>query len=718
MTETALHGQQLDGLLSFGFSSRLPVILQNEAAECGLTCVAMIASFHGYKVDLSTLRNHYQVSAQGTNLKQLVDITAKLNLSGRPLKLALEQLPLLQTPCILHWELNHFVVLKRATKNKVIIHDPAFGERTFSTEEAGDRFTGIALELSPTSEFKTRDQTRKLRLNHLWSNACGLKRSLGIVLLLSLFLQTFSIVSPYYMQTVVDDVLLRQDHSLLTVLAMGFVLLLVIEVATSLLRQYVVLNLSSKLNMQMSANVFSHLIRLPLDYFSKRHMGDVMSRFGSLNQVRELLTTGVVAVLLDGVMAAITLAVMFWYNVKLTLVVLLVVLIYALLRFFLYRPIRNLKEIHIVAAAKEQTHFMESIRAIQTIKMFEKEASRQGQWQNKLADVMNKQIRISHWQFGFDSANKLLFGLENIVIIYIAATAVMDNIMSVGMLYAYISYKTRYVTAMDNLINTWFEFRMLEIHFSRLSDIVFTEQAAKTQTQYNAVPARLTPQQPLKGDIQLEGLAYRYSPHEPCIFDKVNLHIIPGETIAIVGASGSGKTTLLKCMMGLYTPFQGNVLIDSTPLMSIPDLKQQIAAVMQDDQLLSGSIADNIACFDNETQMERVISAAKQASIHEEISQMSMQYNTLVGDMGASLSGGQKQRILLARAFYRQPKILFMDEATSHLDNDNEKKINQSIKQMEITRVIVAHRSETIRSADRVLQLANGRLEDITRCYS
>ena len=718
MSEIALHGQHLNGLLSFGFSSQLPVILQNEAAECGLTCLAMIASYHGYRVDLSTLRSHYPVSSQGTNLKQLMDIASKLNLTGRPLKLEIEHLPQLQVPCVLHWQMNHFVVLKKATKNKIIIHDPAFGERTYSTEETGDKFTGIALELTPTTSFKAQDHTRKLRLSHFWSHAKGLKRSLGLVLLLSLFLQLFAIVNPYYMQTVVDDVLLRQDHDLLTVLAFGFVLLLVIEVATSLLRQYVVLNLSSKLNMQMSANVFSHLMRLPLDYFSKRHMGDVMSRFGSLSSVRELLTTGVVAAILDGVMACITLLVMFWYNVTLTLLVVLVVGIYAFLRFLLYRPIRNLKENHIVAAAKEQTHFMESIRAIQTIKMLEKEASRQGQWQNKLADVMNKQIRISHWQFGFDSANKLLFGLENILIIFFAATAVLDNLMTVGMLYAYISYKTRYVSAMDNLINTWFEFRMLELHFSRLSDIVFSEQNTRPEKLSLAGLTRSGARQKLKGAICLEDLAFRYSPHEQFVFDKINLRIHAGETLAIVGASGSGKSTLLKCMMGLYIPIQGNVLIDNTPLASFPDLKRQVAAVMQDDQLLSGSIADNIACFDAEVSLERVFKAAKLANIHQEICQMNMQYNTLVGDMGASLSGGQKQRILLARAFYRQPKILFMDEATSHLDTDNESKINQSIKTMKMTRVIVAHRPETIRAADRVLRLANGRLEDITRCYS
>lgn len=706
-----------ESLLAYRPGKRLEVILQTEAAECGLACLAMVAGYHGYKADLSRLRNEFHVSSHGTNLRQLIDIAAQLELSSRPLKLELEQLDQLQSPCILHWEMNHFVVLKKVTGNKIVIHDPAVGERVFTFEQASNCFTGVALELTPTTKFETGDKKHHLSLSHFWTRASGIKRSLSMILALSLILQLFAVVSPYYLQTIIDDVILRHDNNLLTVLAIGFALLLLIEVATSLLRQYVVLNLSSKLNMQMAANVFNHLIRLPLEYFSKRHMGDIVSRFSSLNEIRELLTTGLISAFLDGLMAVVTLCVMFWYDSKLAFLVIAIVFLYALLRYTFYRPVRLLKEEQIVASAKEQTHFMESVRAIQTVKLFEKETFRQSQWQNKLADSMNKQIRISHWQFSFDTANKLLFGLENILVVYFAALAVMDNLFTVGMLYAFISYKTRFVSAMDSLINTGFEFRMLELHLNRLADIVFTPKDTNHTSTGAVACENLCSTAPLNGQVKVSHLAYKYSPLEPPVLKDINLVINPGETVAIVGASGSGKSTLIKCLMGLYKPSAGSITIDSVLLEKQPDYRKQIAAVLQDDQLLSGSIADNICCFDDKVNMEDVVKAAHCACIHDEIMAMAMQYNTLVGDMGASISGGQKQRILLARALYKNPKILFMDEATSHLDRSNENQINQHIKRLEITRIVVAHRPETIRSANRVFQLADGELSDVSNHY-
>lgn len=689
-----------DQLLNFSGTRRLSVIHQTESAECGLACLAMIASFYGYETDLAHLRQRIHVSSHGTNLKSLIDMAARLHLAGRALKLDSDSVGGLQLPCILHWDLNHFVVLKAVKSRKAIIHDPAGGEKSLTKEEFDKHFTGIALELTPTDKFEVADTRKHLELKHFWSSISGLKRSLIQILTLSLLLQVFAVISPYYMQTVVDDVILRKDDNLLIVLAIGFGLLLLVETGTHVLRQWVMLYLSSRLNIQMAANLFRHLIRLPMSYFSTRHMGDVVSRFGSLQNVRELLTTSLVAAVVDGLMAIITLIVMFFYSVKLTLLVLIVVMLYAALRYGLYYPLRKLTEEQIIAQARHDTHFMESVRAIQTIKIFQRENDRQSQWQNRLADTINQNIRITRWNIGYETINRLLFGFENLLVIYFAATAVMGNIFSVGMLYAFISYKTRFVSSMDTLIATGIELKMLSLHLDRLSDIVFT----KTEDQDEFLPSQSSTS-PLAGKIEVRNLSFQYGETEGPAFKNLNFVIEPGETVAITGPSGCGKTTLLKCLMGLLQPTEGEILIDDRPLKQVFDYRRQIAGVMQDDQLLAGSIADNIACFDPQIDYERIAICAQIACIDDEIMRMPMQYNTLVGDMGNSLSGGQKQRIVLARALYRMPRILFMDEATSHLDVANESLVNNHIKALAITRVLVAHRPETVESAGRRIEL-------------
>ena len=693
-----------DDLLRFGRGAQLPVILQNELAECGLACLAMISCYFGYQCDLSSLRRRFSISSQGVNLKQLLEMANRLHLAGRALRGDVDNLQQLQLPCILHWGMNHFVVLKNITRRGFWIHDPAQGERLITREEMNKLFTGVILELSPTTEFKKAETRERLKLSHFWSRLVGLKRNLIHIVFLSLLLQIFTLIAPFYLQTVVDDVILRHDNYLLLVLALGFGLLLLIQQGTNVLRDWVVLHFSMRLGMQMSANLFRHLIRLPMDYFSKRHMGDIVSRFGSLDNLRQLFTTGLVTAMVDGVMASLTLIVLFLYNATLTWVVIGIVFCYALLRWFLYRPLHLLTEESIAAHAKENSHFMESVRAIQTIKIFHRESDRQHHWQNHLADAMNKDIRIARWNLGYQTAKGLLFGIENILVIYLAAEAVMGNIFSIGMLYAFMSYKDRFVRAMDNLITQGIEFKMLSLHLNRLADIAFTPTDPVADNNSSVINNTST-QEFMNGSIRVQNLGFRYGESEAPAFSGVNFEIKAGETVAIIGPSGCGKSTLIKCLMGLLTPTEGEILIDGKPLKQLPQYRQQIAAVMQEDQLMSGDIAENIACFEQPIDLARVYHCAHLACIHDDILRMPMQYNTLVGDMGASLSGGQKQRILLARALYRAPRILFMDEATSHLDTANEERVNQHIRELAMTRVIVAHRPETIASAERKIYL-------------
>lgn len=453
-------------LLNFSGRRHLPLILQTEVAECGLACLAMIAGYYGHETDLIHLRRRFSVSSHGTSLKHVLSMAAGIHLSARALRGEPEDLQTALLPCILHWNLNHFVVLKAIDKNIFVLHDPAIGERRVESKDFRKHFTGVVIELTPTNDFEIVNERHQLRLSDFWSKIVGLKRSLSQIIFLSLLLQLFALVTPFFMQTVVDDVLLRNDDNLLLVLALGFGLLMLIQVGTSTLREFVVLHLSNRLGIQMSANLFRHLIRLPMDYFSKRHMGDVVSRFGSLHNLRQLLTNGMVTAAVDGIMAILTLIAMFIYDVRLSLIVLSIVAVYALLRWSLFRPFRLLSEEAVIAEAKESSHFMESVRAIQTIKLFQREIDRQHQWQNSLANAMNKQILIARWKISYSVINNLLFGIENILVIYFAATAVMGNLISLGMLYAFISYKGRFISAMDSLITQWIEFKMLNLHLA------------------------------------------------------------------------------------------------------------------------------------------------------------------------------------------------------------------------------------------------------------
>ena len=694
-------------LLQMKKRSKLPVTLQTEVAECGLTCLSMIAGYYGYDTDLHTLRRRFPVSLKGATLQHIIQIGEELDLSARALRVELGALESLQTPAILHWDLNHFVVLKSVSGSKVVIHDPGQGRRVLTLEEFSKHFTGIAVEFSPTTSFKQHKAVEQVRLFDFLRTTGGIKRAFIQLVVLSILLQLFAIASPFYMQLVVDQALTTYDRDLLTVLAIGFLLLAVIRVATNAFRSWVIVYLGNTLSFQMGGNLFRHLIHLPLDFFEKRHIGDLIARFGSMDAIQKILTTGMVTALVDGVMAITTFIMMWLYAPFLALVVLAVVLIYTGIRLALFYPLRTLTEEEIVARAKEQSNFMESLRAVQSIKIFGKESDRQSLWKNCFADVANSRIRLGKFRVGYTGINELLFGVENVLVIYLGASMVLDGGFSIGMLYAFISYKTQFAQKTSTLIEQIIEFRMLGLHLSRLSDIALTE---KEDLGEEAAPGH-----EFKGELALSKIQFRYSETESYLFKDLNLHIKQGEAVAIIGSSGCGKSTLLKVMMGLLPAESGEIRYDGRKLdeLGLKGLRQHIGAVMQDDQLLSGSITDNIAFFEASPEQERIEACAKLASVHEDIAQMPMGYQSLIGDMGTTLSGGQKQRVLLARALYRQPRLLFLDEATSHLDVKTERVVNEAIKALDITRIIIAHRPETIRTADRVLLLEKGVLRDI-----
>ncbi|HEY9029749.1 MAG TPA: peptidase domain-containing ABC transporter [Kangiella sp.] len=698
-------------LLQYNWAKRLPVILQTETAECGLACLAMIANYYGHKTDLNSLRKKYSISLKGSTLLELTKLADKLQMSSRPLKLELKSLTKLKTPCILHWDMSHFVVLKSVKNKKVTIHDPAVGVRTLSLEETSGYFTGVALELIPTPSFKPENITRKTKFSDFWERIIGVKRILIQLFILSLLLQLFTIASPFYMQLVIDDVVINQNLDYLKVLAFGFGLLALINVITSAFRSFIILYLGTQLSFQMAANLFRHLLKLPISFFEKRHMGDVISRFGSIENVKNLLTTGIIETVVDGIMAAGLLIMMYIYSSSLALVVLAAVTLYIALRLFLYRKLRQLNEEQIVANAKQNSNFMETVRGIQSIKLYGNELQRQSIWQNYYADEVNSDIKVEKFSITYKLINGVIFSLENILVIFLAAHFVIDKVLTIGMLYAFMSYKLQFTERISALVDKFIEFKMLSLHFERLGDIVLSEEEKNRES--------LSDLSNIQGKITLDNISFSYSKNESEIIENVNYVFPPGCSIAIVGASGSGKTTLIKLILGLLEPTNGSVLLDGRDIkkVGLKKYRSMIGTVMQNDQLLSGSIAENISFFDQNYDHERVVACAKMAAIHNDINSMPMSYQTLIGDMGSTLSGGQKQRLFLARALYKKPKILFLDEATSHLDVALERAVNQTIKELNITRIVAAHRPETISMADYVVEIKSNRLVSV-KSYS
>lgn len=692
--------------VSFSLRRKLPVLLQTETAECGLACLAMVASFHGYQVDVAQLRKRFAGSRRGATLASMIRMAGKLELAARALKLELEHLDKLQTPCILHWNLNHFVVLVSVGRQWITIHDPATGLRRLTMPEVSRCFTGVALELWPAPGFKPADLTQRIGLRDLCGRVSGLYRSVGQVLTLALALEVFVIASPFYLQWVVDHALVSADRDLLATLALGFGLLALTQHLIGLARGWVILHMGTTLNLQWRANVFTHLLNLPMTYFETRHLGDVVSRVSTVDVIQRTLTTSFLEALLDGLMTVTVLVLMFVYSPILTWIALSTMALYLLGRFCWYGALRHATQEQIVHAARQQTSFLETVRGIKTIKLFQRQHERRSTWLSLLVQQINADVRRQRIELLMRTLNGLLFGMATVLIVYVGARQVMQGGFTVGLLIAFSAYKTQFDSRVAALIDKFVEIKMLQLHGERLADVVLEKTESTAGQRDGLHEASVAP------SITVRNARFRYGEDEPYVLDGLSLHIRAGESVAIAGESGCGKTTLLHVLLGIFPLTEGELLIGDVNIrqLGLEALRGMVGTVLQDDVLFAGSIADNISFFDAHPDQAWIEECARMAAVHEDIMAMPMTYNTLVGDMGTVLSGGQKQRVLLARALYKRPAILFLDEATSHLDIGHEQAVNAAVRQLRITRVMVAHRIETLRTADRVIYLAHGRV--------
>lgn len=582
------------------------------------------------------------------------------------------------------------------------MHDPALGKRIIGMQEMSNYFTGVALELWPDQNFKQEKAKSRLRLLDLMRNIIGLKNTLIKIFAFSVVIEAIGLLLPVGTQMVTDHVIMAHDQSLLAVICIGLVSFTLFRTFISMLRAWISLTLNTLTNIQWKTTLFDHLTSLPLSFFEKRHLGDIQSRFSSLDVIRSTFTNSIVTGIIDTIMTIGLLIMLTLYGGWLVWVVVGFTLCYAIMRLATYRFYRRVSEEQVIKGARSSSHFMESLYGIATIKALNLKERRSQNWLNLNIDACNAGIKQTRFDMMFSGINTLISSIDQVVILWLGALAVIDNSMTLGMFMAFNAYRGQFSQRASSLIDLFMQLRMLSLHNERLSEIVFTEPESE-------MPSRRVFEQDKGVKLEVKSLSYQYDAFTQPVFSNLNIVVEPGESVALIGPSGVGKTTLLKVMCGLLSPTSGDVFADKLDInkIGLNNYRLSTACVLQEDRLFSGSIAENICGFEDNADEAFIIECARNSNIHDEIMKMPMGYETLIGELGTGISGGQKQRLLIARALYRRPGILFMDEATSHLDLNNEASINQAISNLSITRIIVAHRPSTIASADRVIDLSD-----------
>lgn len=679
--------------------SSLPTIFQNEIGECGLVCLTMIAKYHGLECEVATLRRRFGVNIRGTTLTDIMDWSQNLGFQVRSVRVELNQLHYLKLPSILHWDLKHFVVLQSAHPKHIVIHDPVGGVRRVSFQECGAHLTGYALELWPDPaitqpQFKAEES---LKISNLVGRTEGLLRAIGHILWFGLAIQVLGLAAPFFLRFVVDDIISSSSNQLLLKATLGF---LGVAIVTSLVheaRTRAVLNLGATLDFELASRTFRKLLSLPLSYFYSRQQGAILSRFNVLSTIRRLVSTDFVEAIVDGVMILVSICAMIWLSPMLTLISFISISLYAALRGATLPRLKEAQADENACRAKEKTVMYGTIKAIQPIKLFSREKQRESDWLNRYIESINANVRVERIRNLNRSTARALLGIEYGVLIWTGALLVMGDKISLGSFYAFLAFRTQFAAQFQLFIDRLVDFQILEVHLQFLSDIFLEDSEEQESRPFNK----------LRGALSCENLGFSYDKKSETRIHGLDIDILPGQFVRIVGSSGSGKTTLLRLMLGIVKPTTGKIYVDNIELVEfgVTNFKHQVSTVMQDDQLLNGSIRDNISFFDPSPNQERLEWCCEIAQIRTDIDSMTMGFETLIGDMGIGVSGGQAQRLMLARALYPNPNILFLDEATSHLDIETEQLVLTTLRELPMTIIMVSHRESSALAADIVIDL-------------
>lgn len=682
---------------------RATLVRASEQSECGLASLTMVANAFGVGLDLSGMRERMQLSGAGMTLQTMLRCADELGLSARAVRVDLEGLDKLDAPAVLHWDLNHFVVYAGRRGRLYRILDPALGERDLPLSAISPHFTGVAVEFEARVDLQPLAARPSFRLAHLLRSVRGLKTAALTIAALTLGVQLFSLAVPIGVQLSVDNILEQGSTVTVTSILLAVGIASLCAAGLEYVRAWSMANVSIQFGLQLIAAFGRHLLSLPFSFYARRNIGDLLSRVGSATVVQDFLTRGAVTLFLDATLILSLSCLMIAYSLPMAAVFFAFALGGCLVTaVFQGRLARSLTE-QINARAAEQTVLIESLRSILTIKLLGHEDRREAVWRNRLQRAQNAAFAYQRTDAAHTALQTGIFAIQLVLILAI----VMPQLRSgggftLGMLTAFLAIRQILQDRITSLLSQLIQLRMVFIHVGRLGDVASAEAESRSTARG----------EPASGELALEDVSFAYGTDAPVLLRNIDLRVQPGEYIGISGKSGEGKTTLLKVLTGLYPPTSGQVLLDGVA----PDSerwrwwRQHIGVVSQDDKLMSGTIAENIAFFDPDLDQERVEAAAKAAGIHEQILDMPMRYSADVGDLGSILSGGQRQRLFIARALYREPRILILDEGTANLDLAAEAEFGAYLRELEVTRIVVSHRPLLLDLADRVLELRQGGL--------
>ncbi len=688
---------------------RIPVVRQLAATDCGAACLAMVLGYNGKEVPLDELRRALGIGRDGATATALLNAGRSHGLRGRGVRVEMEGLPYLPQGAILYWEFRHFVVFERYTSKYVVVIDPGAGRRKIPIEKFRRAFTGVALVFERTEAFTPSDDTAPRSKTKRIAGLMGLileRRDLVFRLMsTSVLVQVLSLAMPLLTGVLIDRVVPHKDYSLLLIITLGFCAFQIFNAIAGFVRAHLLIHLRTQIEVSFTLRFLDHLIDLPYAFFQQHTSGDLMVRLGSNNVVRDMLTSTVLSAFLDGAMATFYLGLLLLANVTLTVLVILLagarMMLLAVVRWrqkqFLAETLEN--------QARSQTYQVEMLSGMETLKAMGLEHRAAEHWSNVFVDGLNISIRRGRLDAIFSMLLGLMGTVSTLALMFYGTYLVLQGTFTLGTMMAFSALAGGFLSPLNSLLSSALQLQMVEVYLERLNDVM---DAAPEQDPNTASVVG-----PLVGAIALEKVSFRYGgPQDRLVVDDVTVEVQPGAKVALVGRTGSGKSTLARLMAGLYDPTTGRILFDGNDLKNLDrsSVRSQLGIVTQETQLFGGSIRRNIALSDPQMGLERIVKAAKLACIHDDIIAMPMSYETPLADRGLSLSGGQRQRLALARALVSNPKLLILDEATSHLDALTEENVNRNLAALRCTRIVIAHRLSTIRDADLILVLENGKV--------